>query len=340
MKRMDRGEFFAKLDTFDEERLRKALWNLYWRGSGSMRERIEAEIDPVLAEMRKCQSNPPVDADDMLYRVQEFDGLARSGVYLGRSRRVSPSERTRWRFTFKQLVTKTQAVLCSEDFDVGVETMEILLDLARDTGENDYFRSEDPLEAAGFVVSEAAGFLWTRMRDAYGVRGLAERAPANLVRWESLHGWTRHGGGRVAKKETSLAGVLDGLVSRAPDVWLLLFDRYLEALGTAVAGGVARSDARWPWFSTTRERRCSSLAEWHSLLLVRCDKGDCGPRFERLVKHEAFAGPSLMLLEARVAQAYGQMDRARRSIVKALKERPRDPMALMLAKAMDVPAPA
>ncbi len=32
MKRMDRTEFMAKLAPFDEERMRKALWNLYWRG--------------------------------------------------------------------------------------------------------------------------------------------------------------------------------------------------------------------------------------------------------------------------------------------------------------------
>ena len=30
-KRMNREEFFAKLARFDEDGLRKALWNLYWR---------------------------------------------------------------------------------------------------------------------------------------------------------------------------------------------------------------------------------------------------------------------------------------------------------------------
>ena len=46
MKRMNREEFFAKLAACDEERLKKVLWNLYWRGSAAMRERIEAEVDP------------------------------------------------------------------------------------------------------------------------------------------------------------------------------------------------------------------------------------------------------------------------------------------------------
>jgi hypothetical protein len=39
--RMNREEFFAKLAPLDEDRLRKVLWNLYWRGPASVRERIE-----------------------------------------------------------------------------------------------------------------------------------------------------------------------------------------------------------------------------------------------------------------------------------------------------------
>jgi hypothetical protein len=43
---MDRDQFFAKLAVLDEDRLKKVLWNLYWRGSAPMRERIEAQLDP------------------------------------------------------------------------------------------------------------------------------------------------------------------------------------------------------------------------------------------------------------------------------------------------------
>ncbi len=45
-KRMNREEFFAKLSSLDEDGLRKALWDLYWRGSAPLRERIEGELDP------------------------------------------------------------------------------------------------------------------------------------------------------------------------------------------------------------------------------------------------------------------------------------------------------
>jgi hypothetical protein len=40
--RMNRDEFFAKLADLDEDRITKALWNLYWRGSAQLRERIES----------------------------------------------------------------------------------------------------------------------------------------------------------------------------------------------------------------------------------------------------------------------------------------------------------
>lgn len=43
-KRMNREQFFRAASGLDEDRLRKALWNLYWRGTANMRERIEAEL--------------------------------------------------------------------------------------------------------------------------------------------------------------------------------------------------------------------------------------------------------------------------------------------------------
>jgi hypothetical protein len=33
LNRMNRDEFFAKLADLDEDRIKKALWNLLWRGS-------------------------------------------------------------------------------------------------------------------------------------------------------------------------------------------------------------------------------------------------------------------------------------------------------------------
>src|SRR5262249_12546141 len=69
MKRMDREEFFGKLAPLDEERLRKALWNLYWRGSAGMRERIEAELDPDLRGRRQRPAKKSIDSDWVLCEV-------------------------------------------------------------------------------------------------------------------------------------------------------------------------------------------------------------------------------------------------------------------------------
>ena len=41
VERLNRDQFFDKLAEMDEAGLKKALWTLYWRGSASLRERIE-----------------------------------------------------------------------------------------------------------------------------------------------------------------------------------------------------------------------------------------------------------------------------------------------------------
>src|SRR6185312_15212313 len=41
---MKREQFFRVVSELEEDRLRKALWNLYWRGTANVRERIEVEL--------------------------------------------------------------------------------------------------------------------------------------------------------------------------------------------------------------------------------------------------------------------------------------------------------
>src|SRR6266508_853343 len=113
--RMNREQFFGQLATFDEQRLKKALWNLYWRGSAAVRERIEAEIDPDQHDLGRRPSKQPVDPQQVLGEVEDFVALARSGAYMAGDRRVSPRERTRWRLTFKRLVSAAQDALRGQD---------------------------------------------------------------------------------------------------------------------------------------------------------------------------------------------------------------------------------
>lgn len=88
---------------------------------------------------------------------------------------------------------------------------------------------------------------------------------AQLLRWESGHGWTRYGWGSVAQKETSLAEVLEAML-QVPDHWRAFAARYLEVLDEAAdrTPGTPRQRSR----STGRDReaRARALARWHTLL--------------------------------------------------------------------------
>src|SRR6266568_5557462 len=239
IRRMNREQFFGQLATLDEQRLKKALWNLYWRGSAATRERIEAEIDPDQHDRGKRPSKEPADPQQVLGEVGDFVALARSGAYMAGDRRVSPRERTRWRLTFKRLVSDAQDGLRGQDATAAATALERLIDLACETRDYEYFHSEDPMEAAGLVVSDAVALLWAKLHDHYGFAGFAQRAAPQLVRWESRHGWTRSGWGRVSEKETSLASVLAGMLP-APDAWAGFADRYLDALDRVARNVPAR----------------------------------------------------------------------------------------------------
>jgi hypothetical protein len=193
--RLNRDQFFDKLAGMDEADLKKTLWTLYWRGAAPLRERIEAAIDPQTQEIRKRAEQEPPDPELVLSEITEFASLARSGSYLAGDRRVAPRERSRWRHTFRRLAGEAQDALGGEDVESAAAAAAVMIDLACEMEGYDYFRSEDPVEAARFVVSDAAAVLWSRMRQEYGFTGFAERAAVQLLRWESRHGWTRRGMG-------------------------------------------------------------------------------------------------------------------------------------------------
>lgn len=226
---MNREEFHAKLGPLDRDQLARAMWNLYWRGSAQFRERIEAELDPAEAVRQKRAATQPPDPDMVLAEVTEFTGLARAGAYMYGDRLVTPRERTRWRLTFRRLADEARAPLRAPEPDPAAEALTQLIDLANDTRDGDYFHSEDPVEAAGFVLSDAAALLWEFTRDRLGFAAFADRAAPLLIRWESRYGWTRSGYGKTSEKETSLAQVLASML-RTPDMWTGFAERYLAAL--------------------------------------------------------------------------------------------------------------
>lgn len=321
MKRMDRAQFFEKLAGLDDECLKRTLWNLYWRGSATTRERIENELEPPPQRRDARAREESIDPDLLSDEVSHFVELVHAGAYLGRDRRVHPRERTRWRFTFRHLASDAESALGDHDVDTAARAMEQLIDLACDTRRYDYFRSEDPVEAARFVVSDAAALLWSRVLERHGFAVFAERAAPQFIRWESRCGWTRSGAGAIGKKETSLAFVLARMLP-ALDMWIRFTDRYLAALDRIAAIAGSRPRPTWEPTSLDRRLRAADLAEWDGLLLDRLIGSEAEDRLDKLARHAVLRGPELVYFEARLARRRGDAARARILVHQALQELP------------------
>jgi hypothetical protein len=302
---MNRDQFFDKIAGMDEADLKKALWTLYWRGAAPVRERIEAAIDPQATEVIKRATKAPPDPELVLSDVMEFVSLVRSGSYLAGDRRVSRHERSRWRHTFRRLAGEALEALSGEDVESAATAVAAMIDLACEMRDVEYVRSEDPVEAARFVVSDAAAVLWSRMRQEYGFAGFAERASVQLLKWESRYGWTRRGDGWVSGRETSLGRVLSELIP-VPDLWAEFADHYLDALDRLADGG--RDKRGGP--ERGRQQRAKDLSEWHALLVERLAGSDYEEHLDRLVVHGALAGPERTFLQARLARARGEDETA------------------------------
>lgn len=327
-RRLSRDEFHAKLAGMDRSALAKVLWTLYWRGAAPVRERIEDLIEPQrkLAHDRARQEAP--DADATLAAVTEFAALARSGAYLGRDRRVSPKERTRWRMTFRSLAMASQQALLGDDVETAARAVSTLVDLACEAKDTDYFRSEDPVEAARFVVSDAVASMWSRLRDTKGAGDMVQLAVADLVRWEQPYGWTRRGSGWVAERESSLASTLAGLLT-VQDLWETAAHAYADALdrlSTRAGGRRGRS----------RADLAGDLAGWNALLLDRLAGPEHAALLDRLSTHAAFAGPELTFVQAQVARQRGDLPAARTLVRKSLRSLPGHPGFRAFARDLDL----
>ena len=311
---MSREQFFAATTGLDRDQLRQVLWQLYWRGPAPVRVRIENGLRPEDGDRGTQDAPIAVDPGVVLAQVEDFVALARAGAYLAGSRRVSPKERTRWRFTFRRLVADARQSLRADGSAGGAAAMTALIDLACETRDMDYFRSDDPVEAAGLVVSDEVALLWARVREESGFATFAQLAAAQLIRWESPYGWTRRGGGRTADKETPLADVVAAMLP-VPDAWVAFAASYLDALdGIHTA---ARPSTR----RTTGEK-AAALARWHRLLLDRLADSEGDALLDRLVTHPALGGPELTFVQARLTHRRGETDHARQLVRDALRTLP------------------
>ena len=282
--RLSREQFYDALAELNEAGLKKALWTVYWRGSAPVRDRVMAAVDPSYgaAQASRLSREAAVDAGAVLAEVRQFAALARRGSYLAGDRSVSPKARTRWRFTFQRLVKDITQALAGRDVDPAAAAMATLIDLAGELKSFDYFRSDDPVEAARFVVSDAVAVMWAAMRREHGHAAFSEVAAAQLLRWEEPWGWTRRGDGWVSGKETSLAQVVAAMLPVA-DAWGPFADAYLRALDVVAQGNAdgGREGGR---------ARSTRLAEWHGMLRERLADGDSADRLDLLAHHPALTG--------------------------------------------------
>ena len=321
--RMNRDEFYAAMARHDDARLRKILWTVYWRGNAQLRERIEDELRPQDRPKVKPKKELP-DPAGVLDDVTTFVELAKDGAYMAGDRRVHHTERSRWRHTFRRLAADALAALAASDPAPAQQAVAKIADLACDMKRYDYFHSDDPVEAAKFVVPDAVAALWESVLRHDGFAAFAGRAPEQLIRWEADYGWTRRGYGQVAEKETPLAVPLARLLT-TPDMWRAFAESYLEALEA-----VGRADAKRPrtvygTFDETgyrRRERADDLAAWHEMLLDRFAGTPEDELLDRLVASPALAGPELTFLCARIAERRGDVSRAATLVTRCLKEMP------------------
>jgi hypothetical protein len=323
--RMNRDEFYTAMASNDDARLRKILWTLYWRGNAQLRERIEDELRPPGQPKVKPKRQQP-DPVAVLDEVTTFVTLAKDGAYMAGDRRVHHTERSRWRLTFRRLAGDALAALGAEDPGPAQQAVAEMVDLACDMKSYDCFHSDDPVEAAKFVVSDAVAVLWESVLRHDGFAAFARRVPEQLIRWESAYGWTRRGYGQVPEKETALGVPLARLLT-TPDMWRTFAGSYLDALDAAGRSDPGRPRIVSGTFDEKRYRRrerTKDLADWHEMLLDQFAGTPEDELLDRLAASPALAGPELTFLRATIAERRGDAAAAATLVTDCLKELPGD----------------
>jgi hypothetical protein len=320
---MNRDEFYAAMAPLDGERLRKVLWTVYWRGTAQVRERIEEELRPQ-DQPKVPQKKAVPDPAEVLAEVTKFVDLARDGAYMGGDRRVHRTERSKWRHTFRRLADSALAALSGSDPAPAQQAVTKIIGLACSMKGSDYFHSEDPVEAAKFVVSDAVAALWESILRQDGFAAFADQVPAQLISWESEYGWTRGGYGQVAEKETSLADVLARLLS-TPDMWRTFTESYLKALEAVGRREPKKPRTSYGSFDDTsyrREQRTDDLAAWHEMLLDRFAGTPEDELLDQIVASHGLGGPELTFLQAKLAERRGDRAQAAALVTKCLEKLP------------------
>jgi hypothetical protein len=239
-------------------------------------------------------------------------------------RRVHHTERSKWRLTFRRVAGDALAALHADDPGPAQQAVAEIVDLACELKRHDYFHSDDPVEAAKFVVSDAVAVLWESVLRHDGFATFARRVPEQLIRWEAGYGWTRRGYGQVSEKETALAVPLARLLT-TPDMWRKFAESYLAALDAAGRADPKRPRSTYGSFDETRYRRqerTKDLAAWHEMLIDLFAGTPEDELLDRLIASPALAAPELTFLQARIAARRGDVAQAATLVAESLKALP------------------
>ena len=154
-------------------------------GLGAASRAHRERLDPAEDVARRRAAVMPPDPASVLLRSASSPSWPWACAYLAGDRGSRPGD-VALAVHLRRLAADALAALRAEDLASAEEAMALVIDLACDA-EVRLPRSEDPMEAAKFVVSDAAAALWNRARAAR-LRRFAATAAVELPRWESAYG--------------------------------------------------------------------------------------------------------------------------------------------------------
>jgi hypothetical protein len=262
--------------------------------------------------------------------------LARSGAYMGGTREVHRTERSKWRVTYRRLIDEATRAVSAGDLDRGRSALEALIDLACDCSSHNYFHSDDPVAAMRLVISDKVKLLWLAAIEREGFPAFVHRAVPQLIRWETTFGWTRSGLHAICEQEVQLADVVAELVRNRGglDHWTAIADAYIDGLRMAPKPAGVGWDRDY-----ALAHRTDRVSRFHELLFERLAGTEADDRLDRIATHPALAGPELLFFRARLAHRRGDLEAARRLASACLVERPGHDGFLEFANQIHAPLP-
>jgi hypothetical protein len=93
------------------------------RGGTGARTHRSGDLAPARRARRPASAPKIPEPEQVLEKVRAFAELARAGAYIAGDRRVSRTERSRWRFTFRALAEEARRALAAQNSEPAERAM-------------------------------------------------------------------------------------------------------------------------------------------------------------------------------------------------------------------------